>query len=214
MAVRFVASRLALDTLKDVVKKSNARFTQLTRFVMKGCHINRHDMPFVGNILRQGQVNLMNFEKNMVTDDVVEELVNSVMLKNTTVETLCLRWNKVGDKGATALAELHAHPTLTVLNLKTNSVGVRGAEALARMVAKNPRLQCLNLRAQVPRLPDSVAHSFANALRTNSTLRRLKLRRNKITCDGAEALCQALHEGPASRSLIELDLQQNYLKTR
>merc|ERR1712196_460841 len=56
--------------------------------------------------------------------------------------------------------------------------------------------------------------NFADALRTNGRLRRLKLRRNKINCDGAEALAEALHSGPASRSLIELDLQQNYLKTR
>jgi hypothetical protein len=216
LALRFVGSRLALDELKKLHKATpeKAGFKQLTRFVAKGCHIHAHDMPFLHHVCDQGQVGLINMEKNMLTDQVVEEMVNVVLTKDTRLETLCLRWNKIGNRGACALAELVNHPTLTTLNLKTNCVGKVGAEALARMVARDGALEVLNLRAQVPRLPDSVAFSFAEALKTNGTLRRLKLRRNKITCDGAEALCEVLQSGPCSRSLEELDLQENHLKTR
>jgi len=216
LVTRFVGYRLALDALKKAVKATPDRLglRQLQRFVAKGCHVHAHDMAFLHTVLNQGQVSLLNLEKNMLSCEVVEELVNAVLLKDDKVETVCLRWNKIGNRGATSLATLHSHPTMTVLNLKTNCVGQAGAEALARMVARNPVLQVLNLRAQVPRLPNSVAISFAEALRTNGHLRRLKLRRNKINCDGAEALADALQSGPASRSLIELDLQQNYLKTR
>jgi len=216
LALRFVGSRLALDELKKLHKKTPERcgFKQLQRFVAKGCHVHAHDMPFLHHVCEQGQVHLVNMEKNMITDEVVEEMVNVVLTKDTRIETLCLRWNKIGNRGACALAELVNHPTLTTLNLKTNCVGKVGAEALARMVAKDGALEVLNLRGQVPRLPDSVAFSFAEALRTNGTLRRLKLRRNRITCDGAEALCDVLQSGPCSRSLEELDLQENYLKTR
>ena len=49
---------------------------------------------------------------------------------------------------------------------------------------------------------------FADVLRVNRTLKRLKLRRNRITCAGATTLADALERNRNS-ALVELDLQEN-----
>jgi len=137
-------------------------------------------------------------------------LVNIVLLRDKSLETLNIRFNKVTNRGALALSELGEHPTLTIMNLKMNAIGAKGAEALARMLESNSTLKTLNLRNQTPRLPNSVAMSFAIALHKNTTLRRIKLRRNRIEDSGARALVDSII-GNARSALVELDLQQNYV---
>merc|ERR1712070_575859 len=127
------------------------------------------------------------------------------------MDTLNIRFNKVSDDGCRALAELASHPTLTIMNLKVNCVGLDGATALANSLEKNRVLKVLNLRSQCPKLPAAVAYPFADALRVNSTLTRLKLRRNKIDCAGCKALADALSNSPNS-ALLELDVQQCSVK--
>lgn len=210
LAARFVGTRICLDTLKEMVVSQ--RLSQIQRFSARGCSVHAHDVRLLEHVFASGHLTLLNLEKNMMGDDVVEKLVSTVLLKNKTLDTLNIRFNKVSNKGARALSELVSHPTLTILNLKINAVGLDGATALARMVANSSTLKVLNLRNQCPRLPAPVAYPFADALRVNSTLTRLKLRRNKVDCAGAKALADALRTGAARTSLLELDLQQNSVK--
>jgi len=212
LAARFVGTRLCMDTLKEQLKTQ--RLTQIERFSAKGCHIHAYDIHMLTQIASAGKLQLLNLEKNMMGDDVVEKLVSAVLVKDTaeSLDTLNIRFNKVGNKGARALAELVHHPSLTIMNLKINAIGLDGATALARMLETNTTLKVLNLRNQTPRLPPTVATPFANALRVNSTLTRLKLRRNRLDCAGVAELAQALRTGSAAKSLLELDVQQNYVK--
>jgi hypothetical protein len=209
IAARFIGTRLGLDTLKLHLKKE--KLVQIERFSAKGCSVHAYDVPMFQEVFKTGSVRLLNLEKNMLGDDVVEKLVNDVLIKDDGLDTLNIRFNKVMDKGAAALAGLANHPTLTILNLKINAVGLDGATALARTLERNKVLKVLNLRNQVPRLPNAVAQPFADALRVNTTLTRLKLRRNRIASDGAMLLADALTANKRS-GLIELDLQQNYVK--
>jgi len=212
LAARFVGTRLCLDTLKEQLQTQ--RLTQIERFSAKGCHIHAYDIAMLTKVASAGKLQLLNLEKNMMGDDVVEKLVGAVLLKTegSSIETLNIRFNKVANKGARALAELVHHPSLTILNLKINAIGLDGATALARMLETNTTLKVLNLRNQTPRLPAAVATPFANALRVNGTLTRLKLRRNRLDCAGVVELAQALRTGSAAKSLLELDVQQNYVK--
>jgi len=181
------------------------------RFSAKGCAIHAYDMTMFQDVFKSGTIRLLNLEKNLIGCDVVEKLVSTVLLKNESVDTLNIRFNKVSNDGARALAELSSHPTLTIMNLKVNCVGLDGATALANSLEKNRVLKVLNLRSQCPKLPAAVAFPFADALRVNTTLTRLKLRRNKIDCAGAKALADALSSNSNS-ALLELDVQQCSVK--
>jgi len=209
LAVRFIGTRLGVDTLKQNLQKS--RLTQVERFSAKGCAIHAYDMKMMEQVFQSGTMRLLNLEKNLIGNDVVEKLVNTVLIKNESLDTLNIRFNKVGDDGCHALAALAHHPTLTIMNLKINCVGLEGATVLAKSLERNRVLKVLNLRSQCPRLPAAAAFPFADALRINKTLTRLKLRRNRIDCAGAKALADALSNNPDS-ALLELDVQQCSVK--
>jgi Ran GTPase-activating protein (RanGAP) involved in mRNA processing and transport len=209
LAVRFIGTRLGVDTLKQNLKTN--RLTQVERFSAKGCAIHAYDMKMFEDVFKSGTIRLLNLEKNLIGNDVVEKLVSTVLLKNESIDTLNIRFNKVSNDGARALAELSSHPSLTIMNLKVNCVGLDGATALANSLEKNRVLKVLNLRSQCPKLPAAAAFPFADALRVNTTLTRLKLRRNKIDCAGAKALADALSSNSNS-ALLELDVQQCSVK--
>jgi Ran GTPase-activating protein (RanGAP) involved in mRNA processing and transport len=209
LAVRFIGTRLGVDTLKQNLHKS--RLTQVERFSAKGCAIHAYDIKMFEEVFKSGTIRLLNLEKNLIGNDVVEKLVNTVLLKNEGLDTLNIRFNKVSDDGCKALAALSSHPSLTIMNLKVNCVGLDGATALANSLERNRVLKVLNLRSQCPRLPAAAAFPFADALRVNTTLTRLKLRRNRIDCAGAKALAEALSNNKDS-ALLELDVQQCSVK--
>ena len=56
---------------------------------------------------------------------------------NRSIHTLSLRFNKMSDRGAIALAQAlpKNHGTLTDLNLHWNQIGKAGAETLAQSLA-------------------------------------------------------------------------------
>ncbi|KAK5797292.1 hypothetical protein F5H01DRAFT_385237 [Linnemannia elongata] len=57
---------------------------------------------------------------------------------NSTLTTLDLKRNKIGDNGARALSEaLKTNSTLTTLNLESNNIGNNGAQALSRALKIN-----------------------------------------------------------------------------
>ncbi len=70
-----------------------------------------------------------------------------VMLGNTSMETLCLNGNNVGNEGAILLAEmLKTNTTLKTLELNSNSIEYEGAAALAEALAQNSTLKNLAIR--------------------------------------------------------------------
>merc|ERR1711904_216217 len=111
------------------------------------------------------------------------------------VESLNLRFNLIRDGGAKALAACPAVKKMRWVNLKMNFVGDEGALAFAEML-KDPEctMTMLNLRRQSPGLTNRCALGFADALRHNSKLERLRLRHNKIEDNGAVSLAHATGE--------------------
>merc|ERR1719460_3620808 len=80
-------------------------------------------------------------------------------------------------------------------------------------------MSLLNLRRQTPPLTDRSAIAFASMLQQNSALEQLRLRQNRITDDGAEALAgevaghvQRLQSFRGIGARFELDLEQNRIK--
>src|SRR3989338_7421964 len=119
---------------------------------------------------------------------------------NSSLTTLNLSSNSIGDSGVSALATaLQYNSSLTTLNLTGNSIGDSGASALATALSHNSSLTTLNLTRNS--IGDSGASALATALSHNSSLITLRmqfpsqfesqvkvlLERNKV--DGVKKLC-------------------------
>jgi len=214
IAAWFMGIPDGLEALSDAMHSGSQRLRDLQRFSAKGCKVDLDTLPLLKEIFSTQQMYLLNLELNQMVDKTVEALVSEILIHDQGLEILNIRCNRVADDGAAALARLAHHPTLRILNLKSNGIGAAGAEALAQLVETNSNLHVLNLRAQTPKLPRAAGISLARSLCANGTLRRIKLRRNKMDDEVAAAFAEPLTCGAARRSLLELDLQQNVLTAR
>jgi hypothetical protein len=131
--------------------------------------------------------------------------VIDALKKNTTITTLYLSGNNIGDKGAEKLAKaLEKNTTITKLSLRSNNIGKAGAEVLAQALKENKTLTELDLGWN--NIGDEGAEKLAEALKNNETLTTLDLSDNNIGEVGAKALAEALKE---NKTLTELNLSYN-----
>ena len=122
----------------------------------------------------------------------------------TSLTTLDVVNNGIGDDGAVALAEcLKCNTSLTTLNLDGNEIG-DGAAALGECLKCNTSLTTLNLDRN--RIGDAGAAALAECLKCNTSLTTLNLGHNEIGDDGAAALAEWLKY---NTSLTMLDLCGN-----
>ncbi len=95
---------------------------------------------------------------------------------NRVVTTLYLRWNKIGDEGAKAIAEaLKVNAAVTTLYLGSNNIGDEGAIAIAEALKVNAVLKNLrkasasctkftgNVEERKVRIPIASFQTFAHA---------------------------------------------------
>jgi Ran GTPase-activating protein (RanGAP) involved in mRNA processing and transport len=192
----------------------------LERIALKGCPlVPQLITSFLSPLFAHSQLKHLNMERNQVTDDMICNLVESGALDMPSLESLNLRFNKIGSRGAAALASSSSFSNLKWINLKMNQIGDDGAVALAERLEGNCAMRLLNLRRQMPPLTDSAAVAFARVLRKNSTLEQLRLRQNRIGDAGAAALAKEVagHVDMLQRfhgygARLELDLEQNRIK--
>eukprot|EP00929_Paragymnodinium_shiwhaense_P048909 TRINITY_DN24687_c0_g1_i1.p1 TRINITY_DN24687_c0_g1~~TRINITY_DN24687_c0_g1_i1.p1 ORF type:complete len:414 (-),score=91.83 TRINITY_DN24687_c0_g1_i1:296-1465(-) len=211
VAAWFLGIPRAMNALAEALESGGQSMREIVRFSAKGCRVDKSSMPVLQHVFQNGRITLLNLELNQMSDETVQNLVADVLLHDQSLETLNIRSNRLGDAAAKALARLVWHPTLRILNLKSNAIGYEGACELANMLEDTTTLQVLNLRGQIPKLPSAAGLRLAEALKANKSLRRMKLRRNKLGDDVATAFVQALTTGAAKNTLVELDLQQNTL---
>lgn len=210
--VSFVAATQATQ------KVGKQAFRSLDKFTLKGCPLNGWDIKelLIPMLASTRHLSLLNLEKNQIKCPAIQQLCASGILNR--VETLNLRFNKIGDRGALALAQCKAFQTMKWVNLKVNNVTDTGALALAEALKHNRSMTLLNLRKQIPYLTDKCARGFAEMLETNTTLQQLRLRRNRISDAGAVMLASAAaqriprlcKEVPLWEEVrLELDLEEN-----
>ena len=109
-----------------------------------------------------------------LNDNDAQQLAQA-LAANTTITTLSLEFNQIGDAGAQALA---ANTTITTLSLWGNPIGDAGAQALAA----NTTITNHNLGF------NQMGDTGAQALAANTTITNLDLMGNRITGAGAQAL--------------------------
>ncbi|KAF9577007.1 hypothetical protein BGW38_008081, partial [Lunasporangiospora selenospora] len=132
-------------------------------------------------------------------------IIIKALKTNSTLTTLDLFSNGIGDDGAKALAEaLKINSALTNLYLNHNSIGVNGAKALAESLKVNSTLTTLDSYNNI--IGDDGAKALAEALKINSTLTTLCMGHNNIGDDGANTLADALK---INSTLTTLKLEQN-----
>jgi Leucine-rich repeat (LRR) protein len=134
--------------------------------------------PIVQNKLdeaiRTGAIKLELVSNYFLSDNDAVDIARA-LAGNTTLQTIDLTNNRIGDEGAIALA---GNTTLQTLDLTNNRIGYEGARALA----DNKTLQTLNLDS------NEIGDEGAIALAGNTTLQTLNLSDNKIGDEGARVL--------------------------
>jgi Ran GTPase-activating protein (RanGAP) involved in mRNA processing and transport len=159
-------------------------------------------------------VTYLNLRDNAgITQEGARALSESLLKKNMTIRTLVLDGNPLGDAGAKALADLAAdHPSLTHLSLARCDVATDGVIALSSALHRAKTLVRLDLSE--PRLfsrNEETASHLGRALRVNSSLRHLALRKHPhMTDTGIHALLDGLLDSP-NPTLTDLDLSANRL---
>ena len=134
-------------------------------------------------------------------------LLSQVLAVNSSLTSLNLSVNGIGNSGATSLSQaLAVNSCLTYLNLSENSIGDSGATSLSQALAVNSSLTNLDLTTNL--ICDSGAASLSQALAVNSSLTYLNLTQNFIRDSGAASLSQAL---ATNSSLTVLDLSHNHI---
>ena len=137
--------------------------------------------------------------------DGVASCLSKALKANSSVTSLNLGGNFVGEDGASSLSKaLKANSSLTNLNLSLNSIGDDGASSLSKALKANSSLTSLNLSSTS--IGDAGASSLSKALKANSSLANLNLSINSIGDAGASSLSKALK---ANSFLTDLDLSDN-----
>ena len=145
-------------------------------------------------------------------------LAGTLSAAGSTVESLRLDWNHIGDAGASAIGRaLRGNQKLHVLGLERCGVGDAGATAIAiALGASDPSAESLydplepaatsameELRLEGNRIGAAGAVALADALRVNHRLTSLSLALNPLGPEGARAIASALKH---NRGLTMLDL--------
>jgi len=119
------------------------------------------------------------------------KLLQEALVENTTLTSLSVSWNQIGDVGAAVLAQ---NTTLTSLDVSYNEIGAAGAAALAQ----NTTLTSLDMGW------NQIGAAGAAALAQNTTLTSLHVDDNEIGDAGAAALAQ-------NTTLASLDVTGNQI---
>jgi len=131
------------------------------------------------------------------------------LARNRSVKSLCLAACRLGDRGATLLADgpLRVHPALEHVSLQYNRLEVAAAKNLANMLAVNQALRYLDLSGNSIG-PDGALALVDGLKKNKGRLQRLSVSQNEILLAGAKAFCQHF-TSPDGKSLVYLDLRHN-----
>ncbi|GEM46867.1 hypothetical protein DC3_25020 [Deinococcus cellulosilyticus NBRC 106333 = KACC 11606] len=134
--------------------------------------------------------------------DAGAQMVAEVVAQNSTLHTLYLGCNHITDAGTALIAEaLMQHDRIEALWLKRNPIGPQGAESLARLLEKTRTLKVLDL-VNAMGDPSGIAKIISVLTHKNRTVRRLYLGGNNLTAHEAGLLAEMLQKNPTIEALM------------
>lgn len=147
---------------------------------------------------------------NRIDDDNLAVLCATLKPVAIYMVDMDLRFNKITDVGAKALADLVSKaPRLLGLNLQGNSIKSEGAQYLAEALKECTNLQMLNLNGN--KIKTNGAMMVTELLFTHDKLLSLNLGNNKIDHDGIIGILSVLNS--SNYTLEELNIENPVYKT-
>ena len=205
--------KLALDVIGESKTCSENLFTKLANTFGKSLDLTEIRIYFESRtsiaafsqaLAANTSLTTLDLSQNSIGDEGATSLSQALAL-NTTLTTLTLSQNSIGTEGATSLSQaLAVNTSLTTLHLSWNSIGAVGANLLSQSLAVNTSLTTLTLSHNS--IGAEGATSFSQALAVNTSLTTLHLCRNSIGDECATSLSQALK---VNTSLTTLKLSHN-----
>ena len=147
---------------------------------------------------------------NRIDDAQLLVLCNTLRSVAIYIVDIDLRYNKITDAGAKALADLISKaPRLLGLNLQGNAIKSEGAQYLAEALKECTNLQMLNLNLN--KIKTNGAMMVTELLFTHDKLLSLNLGNNKIDHDGIIGILSVLNS--SNYTLEELNIENPVYKT-
>ena len=177
--------------------------TTLRDLDLSGAHVSKDNLFQLTSAL-ETNTTLRKLTLGECNNEHVAYEISSALCHNSTLRTLNLCGNAIGNKEATVLAEmLRENNSLWELDVSNNLIGEEGAEKLARSLEYNSTLEKLNLYGNAIGLRGATA--LALMLRTNKTLRDLDVSNNAVGEEGATKLIQAHEQNSTLETLKVYD---------
>ncbi|KAL0239430.1 hypothetical protein GEMRC1_009538 [Eukaryota sp. GEM-RC1] len=130
-----------------------------------------------------------------------------VLNVNTTVTSVNLWWNSIGDDGVRALSEaLKANETVSNINLGGNLIGIEGARLFAEALKVNNAVTSIVIKNNF--ISDEGATALAEALKVNTSVKSINLSTNSIGDHGFIDLAEALK---VNTTITSVNLSSNYV---
>jgi hypothetical protein len=152
---------------------------------------------------------ILGFYNVPIGRDACSALANILLIRGSILDSLSLHGTQIDDEGADILSSgLIRNNKLTQLHLAGNCFTEIGWQAIFAML-KSPQCRLVSLDLGSTDINDAVARSLSNALRCNTTLKKLFLKSIlSITTTGWRNLCTGLLQGPHCK-LEKLDLSDS-----
>jgi hypothetical protein len=188
----------------QMVVDPNRPNTSLVGMNLTGNYLGVEGAEALASALRiNGTITSLNLKSTCLGAEGAGVVADSIRSNpNTSMSSLLLWGNAIGDRGALILAEvLRNNGTLTWLDLRSNCLSDVGAKAMATVLKTNITLTALSLKAN--RIEEPGVKALASMLATNNTLTDLQLMGCCLGSAGKQSLQKAVE---SNEVLTRLDL--------
>ncbi|KAL0964969.1 hypothetical protein UPYG_G00275090 [Umbra pygmaea] len=145
----------------------------------------------VNNLLDHPSLRELYLSHNQISDRGARAL--GKLLNRSKLETLCVYDNNIQGLGALAIGyALAKNTTLRSLNLCLNRLGDEGGQAIAQALLKNCTLERLHLGSN--EMSGPTARAMSQVLIQNSSLRSINLNCNNLGEDGGKELAEGMSQ--------------------
>ena len=155
--------------------------------------------------IKRGQKEANFFDQGLGPGDAI--LIASDIRASTSLASIVLDKNKIGDKGANTLAAaIRACPLLASISLCNNDISDEGIKALAPAIAASLALTSINLCGN--NIGPEGANALAQAVCASAVLARVDVSNNNIAGDSAAQLSTAVLGNPNIEVFNEIPIHE------